>query len=164
MRCFARSNDWENMWCWDINIAQWTMDDAGWYWFTLSFFAGLCWALLMLVFTDQALWYWITLPLFAGHFLSWFHKEKHYQRTSGFSGSFPSLLWIPELLVVFWQLLAASVDSRQLAELHGFFWIKLLLLIHEWCLLVDQLPLLIPGNWTANILTTQVRFDPKNYF
>jgi hypothetical protein len=26
----------------DINIAQWTMDKAGWYWYALPFFAGHC--------------------------------------------------------------------------------------------------------------------------
>jgi hypothetical protein len=30
-----------------INVAQQTVDDVVWYWFALSLFAGLCWALLM---------------------------------------------------------------------------------------------------------------------
>jgi hypothetical protein len=35
---------------------------------------------------------------------------------------------------MFWQLLATSSDAGRLAESHGFFWIELLLLIHEWLL------------------------------
>ena len=37
-----------------INIAQQTVDYAVWYWFALPLFAGLCWVLLMLIFTDDA--------------------------------------------------------------------------------------------------------------
>ena len=32
-----------------IIITRKTVDDAVWYWFALPFFAGHCWALLMLV-------------------------------------------------------------------------------------------------------------------
>jgi hypothetical protein len=42
-----------------------------------------------------------------------------------------------KLVVVFWQLLATSSDSGRLAEPCDFFWIDLLLLIHEWCLQMD---------------------------
>ena len=53
--------------------------------------------------------------------------------------AFPSSLKrITELLGVLWQPLAASADLRQSAESLCFFWIKLLLLIREWCLLVDR--------------------------
>jgi hypothetical protein len=38
----------------DINIAQQTVNDAGWYWFILPFIAGHHWALLTLVFADDA--------------------------------------------------------------------------------------------------------------
>ena len=41
-------------------------------------------------------------------------------------------------MVVFWRILAPSVDSSQLTKPPGFFWVELLLLIHEWCLGVDQ--------------------------
>jgi hypothetical protein len=55
----------------DIDIAQWTVDDAGWYWYTLPFFAGHLWVLVTLVFfDDDAGWYWYTLPFFPGHPLS----------------------------------------------------------------------------------------------
>jgi hypothetical protein len=46
----------------DINIAQEAVDGARWYWYTLSFFAGHLWALLMLAFADDAGWYWYALP------------------------------------------------------------------------------------------------------
>ncbi|EDM08705.1 similar to RIKEN cDNA 3110040N11, isoform CRA_b [Rattus norvegicus] len=46
-----------------------------------------------------------------------------------------------ELLVVSWLLLAASTNSHKLMEPCSFPWIKPLLLIHVWCLLVD---------WTAD--------------
>jgi hypothetical protein len=36
---------------------------------------------------------------------------------------------------MFWQLLAASMDSGQLAKSRSFFWMELL--IREWCLQVD---------------------------
>jgi hypothetical protein len=76
----------------------------------------------LLVFAEDAACCWFTVPLFAGHHLSWVHREKYTK----------------ELLVVFWQLLATSMGSGQLAEPHSFFWVYLHLLIHEWCLWVDQ--------------------------
>jgi hypothetical protein len=54
----------------DINIAQQTMSDAVWYWFTLLLFAGHHRVWLILVFADSAVWYWFSLPLFADHSLS----------------------------------------------------------------------------------------------
>ena len=70
---------------------------------------------------DGAGWYWFALPLSDDHHLSRLLREK----------------CTKELLVVFKWLLAISVDLGHLAEPHDFFWIKLLLLIHEWCLRVD---------------------------
>ena len=75
-----------------IHVTQQTMNNAVWYWYTLPFFAGHHWALLMLVFTEDVVWYWFALPFFAGHCLSLLHREK---RTR-------------EFLVVFQQLLATS--------------------------------------------------------
>ena len=69
---------------------------------------------------DSAVWYWFALPLFANHCLSWLGREKHIKD------------------VVFLHLLATSEDSGRLAKPQGFFWIKLPLLICEWCLQVDQ--------------------------
>ena len=45
-----------------INITQQTVNDTVRRWFALPLFAGLLWALLMLVFTDYAVWHWFTLP------------------------------------------------------------------------------------------------------
>jgi hypothetical protein len=42
-----------------------------------------------------------------------------------------------DLLVVFWLLLADSTDLFQLVEPHGFFWIKLMLLVMFGILLMD---------------------------
>ncbi|KRX31755.1 hypothetical protein T09_13809 [Trichinella sp. T9] len=46
-----------------------TVDDAVWYWFTLPLFAGLHWALLTLVFTDDAVAL-VCLAFFANPWLS----------------------------------------------------------------------------------------------
>ena len=50
-----------------ISITQQTVDNALRYWYSLPFFAGHCWALLMLVFTNSTVWYWFTLLFFADH-------------------------------------------------------------------------------------------------
>lgn len=71
---------------------------------------------------ENTVWYWFALPLFADHCFSWLHREK----------------CTKELLVLFHQLLANFMAPGQLAEPHGFFWIKLPLLICEWCLWVDR--------------------------
>jgi hypothetical protein len=71
---------------------------------------------------DKAVWHWFALPQFAGLHLSQLCRKKG----------------IKELLVVFWQLLATLTDSGHLAEPGSFFWIKLPLLIHEWCFQVGQ--------------------------
>ena len=49
-----------------MNITQQTTDDIVWHWFTLPLFAGLHWALLMLVFTDDAVAL-VSLAFFADH-------------------------------------------------------------------------------------------------
>jgi hypothetical protein len=72
--------------------------------------------LLTLVFTDAALAL-VCLAFFAEYRLPWLHREKH----------------IKEQLTVFLLLLATSKDSWPYLEPHGFFWIKLLVLIHVWC-------------------------------
>jgi hypothetical protein len=69
----------------------------------------------------NTVWYWFALPLFADHSLSWLHWKK----------------CTKELLVVFWQLPAASWDLGRMVEPHSLSWIELPLLIHEWCLQVD---------------------------
>ena len=68
----------------------------------------------MLVFADDAVWYWFALPFIMGHSLSQLHREEHTK----------------ELLVVFLEILFTSAD---LGETHSFFWIKLVLLIPNWC-------------------------------
>ena len=83
------------------------------HWFTLFLFAGLCWTLLMLVFTDNALPR-VHLAFLVDLYLSWLHREK----------------WTKELQVILWQILAASMDLGWLLESRGFFWIKPQLLIH----------------------------------
>jgi hypothetical protein len=101
-----------------INITQWTVNSAGWYWYVLPFFTSHCWALLMLVFIDNPGLYWYTIPFFAAHHLSWLPREKCLQRSSG-------------------GVLATSYHFCGLGPC-SFFWINLPLLIHECCLRVDQ--------------------------
>ena len=42
----------------DVNIAQLTVDDAGWFWYAVLFFTGHGWSLLVLFFADGVGWYW----------------------------------------------------------------------------------------------------------
>lgn len=94
-------------------------------WMTLCGIGSPCHTLLDFADTDL---YWrccMVLVCLATHCLSWLHREKCTKEL---------------LVVVFQQLLAAFMTSGQLAEPHGFFWIKLSLLIHEWCLWVDRAP------------------------
>ena len=137
-----------------IKITQQTVGDAVWYWLVLPLFAGLHWALLMQVFTDDAVWYLFTLLPFAHHCLSWLCREKHTKH-----------------LEMFQWLLAASANLGLLAEPHDFLWIELGLPILKWCLQVDQ-SYCCWVTWTnADILTVQNIFAPthptppqKNYF
>ena len=104
MWCFDRAGAWKKkkhvLFRKDINIAGQKLDNVGWHWYSLPFFAGHHWAMLMLVFTIIAGWYCYTSLFFVGHCLSWFHREKYTKK----------------LLVVFRRLLATSADSTQLAE------------------------------------------------
>ena len=74
----------------------------------------------MLVFTDNAVAL-VHLAFFTYHLLG-LHREIHTE----------------DLLAKFWQLFANPMDLSQLAEPYGFFWFKLLLLNHGWCVQVDQ--------------------------
>ena len=124
----------------DINIAQWTVDDAGWYWYTLPFFAGHLWVLVTLVFfDDDAGWYWYTLPFFPGHPLSWLHRE---QRTSG-------------------GVLAASCQVRRLRLIGRALWFLL-----DWAAVADSWMVFASGSsyhcwfvWTELLISWQHRLD-----
>lgn len=78
-----------------VSTTQQTVDDT----VALVCFAGLHWALLMLVFADDTLEF-LLLAFFTDLRLSWLHRKKHTK----------------ELLEVFWLLLAASADSCRSAE------------------------------------------------
>jgi hypothetical protein len=88
----------------DINIAQWSIDNDGWYWYALAFFAGHCWALLILVFTE-----WLggigmshnSLLVIICHDFIERNAQKYFWRCSG---SFLVLLWTQ----ADWQSLAVS--------------------------------------------------------
>jgi hypothetical protein len=87
--------------------------------------------LLMLVFTDNAAAL-VHLALYADHLLSWLCCP---------------LCWSSFVMTLLRKtrqrlppFLALPKDTEWLAEPSGFFWNKLLLLIHEWCLRVGQAP------------------------
>ena len=107
----------------DINIAQWIVDDTGWYWYALPVFPGHHWAWLTLFFTDSVGCYWFALPFFVGQCLSWLHREKCTKKTSGG-------IWAASCHVCRFGSLADSCR----VEPCGFFWVDLRLLIREWCL------------------------------
>jgi hypothetical protein len=71
------------------------VDDAGWYWYALSFFTGHHLALLTLVFAVNVSWNWYSLPFFIGSSFVMTSQRKCTKK----------------LLVLFWQLLDASMDS-----------------------------------------------------
>ena len=155
----------------DINVVQWPVDDSGWYWYTLPFFAGHCWALLLLAFADDAGRYWYALPFFVVYCLLWLHREKCTKK----------------LLVVFQWLLATSEESADCQSLaissgsthHCWFMDGVCEFCHCWfvngvcefchCWFLDgvcewtELLLLICVNWTADILTAQTEFASKKY-
>ena len=83
-----------------------------WYWFALLVSTGLRWHWASLMM----LWHW--LPLISTLIFACHNSGKNCTK---------------ELLMVFWMLLAALVDSCWLAKPCGYFWIKQLLLIHVWC-------------------------------
>jgi hypothetical protein len=84
---------------------------VAWPWLYLPFFDALCWALLMLVFTDDTVEL-VRFAFFTDHTLSQRHKEKKHQI---YSGDFLLLPWT-------WA---------------DFFWTKFTLLICESFLLVE---------------------------
>ena len=86
-----------------------------WHWFALPLFAGLHWTLLMLSSSDDALAL-VNLAFLANLHVSWFCRKK-----------------CTKEFVIFWQLYRLT----EIGKSHGFFWIKLLLLICEWCLWVS---------------------------
>ena len=78
--------------------------------------AGLCWAFLILIFTDYTI-VLVHLAFFTDHHLSCLCRKKYTK----------------DLPVVFQRLLATSEDSGRLAEPYCFFFIKLPLLVCERC-------------------------------
>jgi hypothetical protein len=116
MWCFIRAGAWENMWC--LERYKYRPTDSGQCWMSILYRS-------LLGFADDTGWYWYASSFFVGHHLSWLHRETCSKK----------------LLMVFWQLLAASLDSGWLTEPCSFFWIDLSLPNCEWCLRV--LPLLI---------------------
>ena len=99
--CFVEADTWKDILLRiDINLwpnRQWT---TLWHWLTLPLFAGLRWALLMLVFVKDAVAL-VHFVLFADHHLSWLLREKHTK----------------EPLVIVQELLAALAASGQLLSL-----------------------------------------------
>ena len=132
--------------CINITNRQWT---TLWHWFTLPLslldFVEFCWPWSALAMLSLAL---VCFAFFTDHYLSWLSREK----------------CTKELIVIFWWLLATSLDLGRFAEPQGFFWIKLPLLIHEWCLAVHPAATMICVNWTAAILTTKIGIPSKNCF
>jgi hypothetical protein len=83
-----------------------------------------CWSFLSFVYVDLCWQSCMALVCFAIHWWSSFIiVERNASKV---------------LLVVSQQLIAASAELRWLAEPSSFFWIGLLLLVHEWCLWVGQ--------------------------
>jgi hypothetical protein len=128
MWCFARVEDWENMWC------QWT---SLWHWFPLplSFSSSLGFA-----DNTAAL---VCLAFFADHLLSWLHKEKSFKKFScdiSTASWFPGLGPIHRVSQVFWIKLPLLICERLSWGLTG-------LGVSVWCLpLVFLVAADLPGD------------------
>ena len=92
----------------------------------------------------RTVWYWFALQFFAGHHLSWLLREKHTK----------------ELLMVFWWLLAVSVNLGQLAEPCHFFPVDL------WMVFVSGSSYCCWFVWSELMISWQWRLEspPMNYF
>jgi hypothetical protein len=136
-----------------IDVTQLTVGGAIWYWFTLLYFAGLSWTLLILVLTDNAVWYWVTLPLITDNCLLWLCKEEHTKEHLVLFWRWYSSDFLPlQRTLVDWQSLLVSSGLKSCCSfMNG---------AHEWI----ELSLLIHVNSTVDILITQIGFTPKNYF
>ena len=101
----------------DRLIAQNTVYNTGWYWFTLPLFFGLHWALLMLVFADNAVQQWFTqsaLLIIACHDFINRNAPKYFQQ---FSRGFLPLPWTQ----ADWQSLWFLLDRPAIIDLFMVF-------------------------------------------
>lgn len=135
MWCFARAFAWEKLWA-SISITKQTMENDVWYWFTLPLFAGLCWALLMLILNDNIVWYWFTslLATICHNFL-----EKSTPKNYCSRSFFP----LPWTWADWKSLLVSSGLNYHCWFVNG---------VGEWI----KLPPLILVSWTAGILAMYV--------